>query len=68
MATLTGYDASHRFRVHYLKSRKTQRLCTMCGGRVRRSWKTGILHSRCRFCRYLVMMYGPSIEVEQRVE
>lgn len=42
---------------------KTKRTCTMCGGQVRRSWRTGILHTRCRSCRYLIMMYGPNIEV-----
>jgi hypothetical protein len=45
-------------------SAKTQRACTMCGGQVRRSWRTGILHTRCRTCRYLILMYGPNITVE----
>lgn len=31
---------------------------------VRRSWVTKLLWKRCRACRYLIMMYGPSIEVK----
>lgn len=43
---------------------KVKRRCITCNRRVRRSHRTGILHSRCFNCRYLVMIYGPSIRVE----
>ncbi len=42
---------------------RKSRSCTMCGGNVRRSWKTGILWPKCGSCRYLIFLYGPSIEV-----
>jgi hypothetical protein len=39
--------------------------CGKCGGVVKRSWVTGILHRNCRACRELIMMYGPSISVRR---
>lgn len=52
-----------RFVARFEVSAEKKRTCITCGGVVRRSWVTDILHRRCRFCRYLVMMYGPSIRV-----
>lgn len=40
--------------------------CVKCGGRVLRSWHTGILHRACFLCRYLMMIYGPKIEVRRK--
>lgn len=54
-----GAEVTAKFK----QSVKTSRKCTMCGRKVRRSWITKILHSRCRVCRYFIMMYGPSITV-----
>lgn len=42
----------------------TERKCLTCKRPTRRSWRTGVLHNRCFTCRYLVMIYGPNIEVE----
>lgn len=42
--------------------------CGCCGGEVRRSWVTNILHRDCRWCRYLKMMYGPHIKVERPLD
>lgn len=39
------------------------RLCE-CGRQIRRSRLTGILWKRCYRCRYLIMIYGPSIVVK----
>jgi hypothetical protein len=40
-------------------------VCKLCNGRVNRSHLTGILHLYCYFCRYLRMIYGPSISVKR---
>jgi hypothetical protein len=60
---IAGELHERKYKAKFKVSKLTKRTCTMCGGRVRRSWVTHILHTRCRTCRYLVMMYGPSIEV-----
>jgi hypothetical protein len=61
--TLRGEKNGARFRARFRTSDETAGECRRCGRDVRRSWATHILHSECRVCRYLVMMYGPSIEV-----
>lgn len=43
-------------------------VCETCGGRVVRSYHTGILHARCYLCRYLSMIYGPNIRVRREDE
>jgi hypothetical protein len=48
-----------------LDKRPHKRDCSLCGIRVHRSWRTGLLHSKCFYCRYLSMIYGPSIEVRR---
>ena len=42
-----------------------KRLCVTCGGGVRRSHVTGIMHRHCTVCRYLRMIYGPNIRVSR---
>jgi hypothetical protein len=39
--------------------------CSTCGGRTIRSRTTGTIHKDCFSCRYLKMIYGPSIEVSR---
>lgn len=63
MARLTGNVKGGTFTARYRTSRAKSGTCERCGRPVRRSWVTGILHDECRTCRYLVMMYGPSISV-----
>jgi formamidopyrimidine-DNA glycosylase len=63
MARLTGLVKGGTFRASFRVSRKKSGVCERCGRPVRRSWVTEILHDECRACRYLVMMYGPSITV-----
>jgi hypothetical protein len=60
-----GIKQGRAFDVSFEKSEVKSRICKTCQGPVRRSWLTGILHKRCRFCRYLVMMYGPNIGVSR---
>lgn len=36
-----------------------------CGGDIHRSHRTGILHRYCYLCRYLRMIYGPSISIRR---
>lgn len=45
-------------------SEPSRRECS-CGGGIRRSHVTGILHRYCSICRYLRMIYGPNITVER---
>lgn len=40
--------------------------CDTCGGRTIRSRTTGTIHKTCFSCRYLKMIYGPSIKVERK--
>ncbi len=40
----------------------TKGVCHTCGGPTRRS-RYGIMHRDCFGCRYLKMIYGPTIEV-----
>lgn len=47
------------------RSPAAQRICALCGGRVVRSYRTGILHRFCFVCRYLRMIYGPNIGVRR---
>lgn len=63
MTRFQGVKSHKRYTVNVEPSEEKARTCTTCGGPVHRSWRTGILHSRCFTCRYLVMIYGPSIRV-----
>lgn len=58
-----GDRSKRHFEVTILPSAQTVGKCPCCGSRVLRSWRTGILHRHCFVCRYLRMIYGPSITV-----
>lgn len=59
-----GIKKGVKFHARAMCSDVTGGECITCGRSTRRSWRTGILHKRCYGCRYLVMIYGPSITVE----
>lgn len=63
MSTLQREYLGRRVVARFKTSERTRSTCRLCGGSVHRSWVTQILHAECRACRYLVMMYGPSIRV-----
>ncbi len=65
--------SAHAMKVHglrivaqYDETDVTKSTCKCCGGGVRRSWVTHILHDDCRGCRELKMMYGPNIKVVRK--
>jgi hypothetical protein len=67
-SNVLGRFRGRKFHAHVKPSEERSRKCALCEGPVHRSWRTGVLHSKCYACRYLVMIYGPSIEVERVVE
>lgn len=62
---VSGTKGRVRFEGITAESERTRGKCNMCEGRVIRSHRTGILHTRCYSCRYLVMIYGPNIVVRR---
>jgi hypothetical protein len=53
------------FKAKWTPSSTNRSVCRSCGGLVRQSWRTGITHRNCFGCRYLIMIYGPNIQVER---
>jgi tRNA G26 N,N-dimethylase Trm1 len=64
MRTFHGQKARRNFNVKIIESEATASTCKTCGGPTRRN-KYRILHKDCSVCRYLKMIYGPSIPVER---
>lgn len=65
---IQGQTARTFYRATYAISTRMKRECATCGGLVRRSWRTKILHRDCFGCRYLKMIYGPNISVTRSVQ
>lgn len=63
MPKFVGWRGKRHFAVRTTVSKRYQKKCGTCGRAVRRSHRTGILWDDCFTCRYLKMIYGPSIKV-----
>lgn len=59
-----GMKGKVRFDANVEQDEETSGTCKTCGRDTRRS-KYGILHRDCAVCRYLKMIYSPSISVER---
>jgi hypothetical protein len=66
-AEVQGDRGPLTFHVSYRIAQSTKGECASCGGKTRRN-RYGILHADCSGCRYLKMIYGPSIKIERRSE